>query len=155
MTRDKASRAFRSLVESLPRPCGSVAIALLDQAGVTVRPDRLSKWMNEHHDDVAPLHIVWALQAQAGKTIVSDLMSAEAGAQDIATAAEVLASQATMLAAKANAKVTASTCRKRPGGRETTAREAADCIKDIDRAVDGLMATRRALEGAAAGEKEA
>jgi hypothetical protein len=75
--------------------------------------------------------------------------------ESIGASIEVLASQATMLAAKANAKVTATKCPKSDGGAKTTPREATECIKDIDKAVDALMATRRSLEALCAQQKGA
>lgn len=150
MTRDDVKLAFRSLVESLPRPHGVVAIGLLDMAGYTVAADRLSKWMSLTHEDMPPAHIVWALQEQAGKTIFSQAMTdAVQRDEDIGASIDVLSSQATFLAAKANALIAAARDPNSPGGADVTPREAQDNIKAVDKAVDGLMALREALSGLA------
>lgn len=154
MNREQASEAFNSLVDSLPHPSGSVAIALLDEAGISVTPCRLSKWRNPSHDEAVPLHVVWALQVQAGKAIVSDAMSAAVDrGEALDTCVTILASQATMLASKANAQIAAARCPGSDGGTQITPREAKDALKGIDRAVDALMATRDAVQKLATPER--
>lgn len=148
MSRQDVKLAFRSLVESLPRPHGVVAIGLLDMAGYTVAPDRLSKWMSLTHEDMPPSNIVWALQEQAGKTIFSEAMTnAVQRGESLSAGVDVLSSQATFLAAKANAHIAAAKDPSSPGGADITPREAQDNIKAVDKAIDGLNALRDALSG--------